>query len=97
MNNNKYFYTLKKINKDKSFVECIAANIAQEFLNADIPDLLNDLPNLILAEKKYNKQHSEVIRFRVTSEDKKQIETLALKKGYQSVSGFLRDMALKSV
>jgi len=94
MNNKKYFYTLKRVDKISSFVECEAANVSQPFLNADIPELLNDLPNLILAEKDYHKQQSEMIRFRVTPEDKKQIEKQALQKGYQSVSSFLRDLAL---
>lgn len=94
VNNKKFFYTLKKLNKDSSFVECEAANIAQEFLNADIPELLNDLPRLILAEKEYHKQQSEVIRFRVSPEDKKVIELKALKNGYHTISGFLRDLAL---
>lgn len=97
INNKKYFYTLKKIDKCTSFVECQAANIAQDFLNADIPELLNDLPHLILAEKDYKKQQSEMIRFRVTPEDKKQIEKQALKNGYQSVSGFLRDLGLGNI
>ena len=96
LNNKKYFYILEKINKDTSYVKCEAANISQDFLNADIPNLLHDLPNLILAEKNYKKDHIEIIRFRVTSKDKKQIEQQALKKGYQSVSSFLRDLALKN-
>ena len=94
INNKKYFYTLKNKSKDTTFVECEPANIAQEFLNEDIPALLNDLPNLILSEKKYSKQQSEMIRFRVSPEDKKRIEKTALKKGYASLSGFLRDLAL---
>ena len=94
MNNKKYFYTLRKIDKKSSFVKCAAAKIAQGFLNADIPNLLCDLPELILAEKNYHKEQDEVIRFRVSSEDKKQIEKRALKKGYGSVSTFLRDLAL---
>jgi hypothetical protein len=94
LNNKKYFYTLKKIDRDTCFVECEAAKIAQEFLNADIPDLLKDLPELILAEKNYSRHQSEIIRFRVTPEDKRQIEKRALKKGYHSVSSFLRDLAM---
>lgn len=97
INNRKYFYTLKKISNKATFVECAAANIAQQFLNEDIPGLLNDLPELILAEKKYHKQQSEIIRFRVSSEDKKQIEKKALKHGYESVSSFLRAIALGNV
>lgn len=94
INNKKYFYTLKHAKKGKTLVECKEANIKQEFLNEDIPELLNDLPNLILAEKKYKKQQSELIRFRVTPDDKKLIEKIAVKKGYSSVSGYLRDLAL---
>ena len=95
LNNTKYFYTLKKAGKKSTFVECDAANIRQEFLNVDVPELLNDLPNLILAEKKYKKKQDEIIRFRISTEDKKRIEKKALQKGYTSVSSFLRDLALK--
>jgi len=94
LNNKKFLYTLEKASKRTTFVECEAANIAQEFLNEDIPNLLNNLPNLIIAEKKYNKQQSEVIRFRVTPEDKQLIEKKAIKKGYMNISSFLRDLAL---
>ena len=94
LNHKAYPYSLKRVDKDVSLVECKAANISQEFLNADIPNLLRDLPHLILAEKNYHKQQSQLIRFRVTPEDKQQIEQQALKKGYQTVSEFLRDLAL---
>ena len=56
INNKKYFYTLKPASKETTLVECKAANIAQEFLNEDVPALLNDLPHLILAEKDYQKK-----------------------------------------
>lgn len=94
INNKKYHYILKPAQKGTTLVECKAANIKQEFPNEDVPELLNDLPNLILAEKKYKKQQSEMIRFRISPEDKKQIEKIAVKKGYNSISGYLRDLAL---
>ena len=94
LNNKKYFYTLKNTTKSNTIVKCDAANISQEFLNEDVPALLNDLPDLILAEKEYKKQQSEIIRFRISTEDKKRIEKKAIKKGYTSVSSFLRDLAL---
>ena len=94
--NKKYPYKLRKIDSKKTFVECEEANISQEFLNEDIPALLIDLPNLILAEKEYKNKQNEVIRFRISTEDKKLIENIAIKKGYSSVSGFLRDLALKN-
>jgi len=94
VNNKKYYYNLKKKSKNTTLLECEAANLAQEFLNEDIPALLNDLPSLILAERDYKEQQSQVIRFRVSPEDKKKIEAKALKKGYSSTSSFLRDLAL---
>lgn len=94
LNNKKYTYSLKPVDKEVTFVECKAANIAQEFLNEDVPQLLLDLPNLILAEKDYNTQQSDFIRFRVSPEDKKIIEKKAAEAGHSSVSGFLRQLAL---
>lgn len=94
VNNKKYFYLLKSVDKKRVFVECEAANIAQEFLKEDVPDLLIDLPNLILAERQYKKQQDQIIRFRLEAEDKKLILMKAHKKGYKTVSAFLRDLAL---
>jgi hypothetical protein len=94
INNKKYFYTMKSVGKDSTFIECKDANLAQGFLNEDIPALLIDLPNLIMAEKEYDKQQSEVIRFRVSGKDKKNIEKRAIQKGYPSISSYLRDLSL---
>ena len=95
LNNKKYAYSLRP-SDTATWLECAAANISQPFPNEDIPALLNDLPELILAEKAYNKRQNELIRFRVSPDDKKEIEKKALKKGYTSVSHFLRDLALKA-
>ena len=95
VNNKRHDYVIWKKSKNTTFVECEAANLAQEFLNEDVPELLNDLPNLILAEREYKEQQNQVIRFRVSPEDKKKIEAKALKNGYSSTSSFLRDLALK--
>ncbi len=94
LNNKKYFYTLKDGGNKTTIVKCEAAGVNQPFLNEDVPALLRDLPNLILAEKEYKNQQSEVIRFRITPEDKQLIEKRAIQKGYSSISGFLRDLAL---
>ena len=95
VNNKKYTYSLKKIDTEHVFLECKAANIAQEFLREDIPDLLIDLPNLILSEQEYKTSRGEIIRFRLKSEDKKAILLKAQKKGYKTVSAFLRDLAMQ--
>ena len=39
INNKKYFYILKNVSKDTTFVECESANIAQEFLKEDVEEL----------------------------------------------------------
>ncbi|MEK7528227.1 MAG: hypothetical protein AAB592_00480 [Patescibacteria group bacterium] len=93
LNNKRYFYTMRSSKGNNIFFECESAGISQEFLNEDIPALLIDLPNLILAEKRYRKEQDYVIRFRVNAEDKKMIEEKALKNGYKSISGFLRSLA----
>lgn len=94
INNKKYQYSLTFVSKTTTLVECKEASIAQEFLNEDIPALLMDLPNLIMAEKEYKKRQEEIIRFRISPEDKKIIEQKAIKKGYHNLSSFLRDLAL---
>lgn len=94
INNKKYSYTLKKVGENATFFECQAANISQEFLNEDVPGLLTDLQNLILAELKYKGKQGQVIRFRVGEEDKKLIMKKAYSKGYKTISDFLRDLAL---
>lgn len=97
INNKKCSYTLKQASQETTQVKCEAANIDQEFLNEDVPNLLLDLPNLITAEKEYKETQNEVIRFRVTTEDKKKIEQNAAKEGYTSVSNFIRDLSLGRV
>ncbi|MBI5004974.1 MAG: hypothetical protein HZC04_02240 [Candidatus Lloydbacteria bacterium] len=94
VNNKKYKYSLEEKKGNIIFVECMDANIAQEFLAGDVPSLLIDLPNLIIAEKEHNKNQSEIIRFRISSTDKNKIERKAVKKGYSSLSDYLRHLAL---
>lgn len=95
LNNKKHFYELKKKNSGSTIIKCPDANLNQEFLNEDIPALLNDLPNLILAEKKYQASQTETIRFRLKPQEKKLIAQKALKEGYPNVSSFLRHRALE--
>lgn len=94
--NKRYAYTLK-VGKKTTFVRCDVGKIAQSFLNEDIPALIVDLPYLIEAEKEYQKKQDNVIRFRVTQEDKKAIEKKAVKNGFSSVSGYLRSLALRGL
>jgi hypothetical protein len=92
--NKKYSYILTKKNREEVHVKCEAANVDQLFAAEDIADLLIDLPNLILAEKEYQKKQSDVIRFRISPQDKIKIERKAVKEGYSSVSEYMRNLAL---
>lgn len=92
--NKKYNYTITKRKNNVVYIECEAAKIAQEFLVEDVADFLIDLPNLIIAEKEYQERQSDVLRFRVSIEDKRKIEKKAIEKGYSSVSEYLRNLAL---
>ena len=94
VNGKKYFYTLEKINKEETFFRCKGTHIAQPFPDEDIPALLVDLPELIISEQEYYKNQKEIIRFRISAEDKKRIQKKAIKSGYNSVSSFLRDLGL---
>ena len=94
VNNKKYSYSLEKTKGGNIFVECKDANVAQEFLAEDVAGLLIDLPNLIIAEKEYDKKQTEVVRFRISSADKSKIEKKAIKEGYETVSAYMRNLAL---
>jgi hypothetical protein len=94
VNNKKYKYSLQEKKGGIIFVECKDANIAQDFLAEDVARLLIDLPNLIISEKEHNKKQSEVVRFRISPEDKNKIEKKAVKEGYESLSDYMRHLAL---
>lgn len=94
INNKKYNYSLEEKKHGVIFIECKDANIAQDFLAEDVAGLLIDLPNLIIAEKEHAKKQSEVIRFRISSTDKSKIEKKAVKEGYNSISDYMRHLAL---
>ncbi len=95
LNNKKYTYSLRLVDENVSFVECEAACIAQEFPHEDIPALLMDLPYLIQSTKEHEQNQENVIRFRISNEDKRTIKKKAAKLGYKSISSYLRDLALR--
>ena len=93
--NKMYPYTIERVDAKTIHFVSKDARIDQEFLSEDVSELILDLPNLIIAEQEYNKKRSDVIRFRVSREDRARIEKKAIKKGYDSVSGYVRDLALQ--
>lgn len=90
VNNKKYTYTIEKIHDEASYIECIDAGVATECLNEQIPNLIFSLPALILEKKENLCAKEEVIRFRVTKEEKIFIEKKALEMGFKTVSSFLK-------
>lgn len=94
INNKKYEYIIKPIDKKIVFFECPGARISQRFLAEDIPALLVDLPDMILSEIEWQKKQNNVIRFRVSAEEKKDIQKKAAKAGFSTISSFLRSLAL---
>jgi len=95
VNNKKYFYTIKKYHNESVYIECKSAEVAMECLNEDIPRIVFSLPKLIIETQKPKEKNNEpVIRFRVTKEEKIEIQKRALERGYKDVSRFLKAIAL---
>ena len=87
---------LKEFGENVTHFTCEGANMSQNFLDEDIPNLLVDLPGLIISEIEYRKKQDQVMRFRVSVEEKKAIMKMALKKGYKTASAFLRAISLEA-
>ena len=95
VNNKKYNYTITPINKKEIHFRCPVAKINQEFLAEDIPQLLIDLPEIILSSLSFQvKQKAAIIRFRISATEKTQIQHNAIKAGYSTISAYLRSLAL---
>lgn len=71
-------------------VECDAAWIDQEYLASDLHILIDDLPTMIMEEQKHIA--SNRVNFRLSSEEKIQIEQNAQKYGFKTVSQFLKTL-----
>ena len=89
-----YPYTLQPLGNGKTLVTCDAAGIKQEFLDEDILNLIIDLPDLIIAEKKYRKKFGQIIRFRCSTEEKREIERRALQEKFPTTTAYLKSLAL---
>ncbi|GEM_PF-799099 len=87
-----YPYTLRPVGDDLTYVKCEAAGIDQEFANEDLLELIMDLPNTILENQKFEKE--QVLRFRCSAEERKEIARRAMQRRFPTVSAFLRSLAL---
>ncbi len=91
--NRKYAYILRPARK-KTTIVCEEANIKQQVENERLPELLAMLPQMIISALQEAQRQSEVLRFRVTPEEKIRIMENAIKEGYDSVSAYIRSKVL---
>ncbi len=92
--NRKYGYTLEP-KREVTTLVCRGANINDRFANNEIPRVLSELPSMILsAIRAIETQQSEVMRFRVTAEEKEQIAKKAVTEGFDNISAYIRSKLL---
>ena len=98
INNQRHGYTLHPARKVTTLV-CKSAGIEARFPNDEIPRILAELPRIIQEQFRSleGAPQTEVLRFRVSEEEKEQIAHNAIDAGYTSMSAYLRDVALKRI
>ncbi len=91
--NRKYGYTLQPKRTVTTLV-CRGAGINERFANNEIPQVLSNLPGLILRALQAEETQAEVMRFRVTGEEKEQITHNAIEGGFDNISAYIRSKLL---
>ena len=91
--NRKYDYTLEP-NKNRTRLVCNGADIEEKVPNEEIPQMLAQLPRIIIKIQSAASSQSEVLRFRVSSEEKMLITKRAMENGYDNMSSYIRDKLL---
>lgn len=94
--NRRHGYTLRPSRRVTVLV-CKSADIDARFPNDEIPRILAELPQRILEQRQREarEQQSEVLRFRVTPTEKQRVEQRAYEAGFDTVSAYLRAVALE--
>ncbi len=94
--NRRHGYTLRPARSVTTLI-CRSANIEARFPNDEIPRILSELPKIIGQQslESDSEAQNEVLRFRVSQREKEEIEDNATEAGYEYVSAYLRDIALK--
>jgi len=92
--NKKYNYELQPARKF-TLVVVRELGIEERVANEDLPQILLKLPDLIMRSREdESSKQSEVMRFRVSPEEKLEIERQAYENGFESVSAYIRAVAL---
>jgi len=96
VNNKNYPFIMIEVDKETVHFECDGAGVNQKFHIEDIGGLFLALPTFVIEEQQYRAKNKQVLRFRVSQEEKKNIMKKALKKGYKTASAFLRAISLEA-
>tara|TARA_B100000745_G_scaffold292473_1_gene233346 strand:+ start:4667 stop:4999 length:333 start_codon:yes stop_codon:yes gene_type:complete len=96
--NQRHGYTLHPAQKVTHLI-CRSANIEARFPNDEIPRILAELPSLIAEQRALiaHAQQNQVIRFRVSADERALIEQKVRDHGYDTISAYLRDVALHRI
>lgn len=96
--NRRHGYTLVPARKATTLI-CRSANIEARYPNDEIPRILSELPRLIVQQRSLSTDapQTEVVRFRVSEDERAQIEHNAFEAGYENISAYLRDVALHRI
>lgn len=89
-----YTWKIDKTDGEIVKIYCQWAGIDQEYLKDDLPLLLEDIEDLIVEHQLINKTSN--INIRVKTTDKLEIEKKAARKGYNSVSEYILQLALSN-
>ena len=94
--NKRYEYTLKPKGQTTTII-CEGAGVRAQFPNEEVPQILTHLAKQIMIAKKEAESQSEVLRFRVTPNEKQLMERRAMALGYENMSTYLWAVALGKI
>ena len=91
--NRKYAYVLRPARKTTMLI-CEDVNLQERVDNEQLPHVLAMLPRMILSALQEAQRQSEVLRFRVSPEEKERIMRDALEAGFDTISAYIRSRLL---
>lgn len=95
----KYPYFIASQDDGNVYFKCEGALLDQLYEAEDIPQLLENLPAMILDELQFQadqRDTQQVLRFRVSSQEKCLIEKKSREQGFESTSEFIRALTLRA-
>jgi hypothetical protein len=91
----KYEYSIIPLGGNSEVhLKCEAAGLDQDLAVEDLAQMLLDLPDDIIRMQSVKSNKEQMLRIRVSKKDKEMIERAAVNKGYESVSEYIRFIAL---